>query len=86
MYEHIYTEHHQEALVEYTLNASARKVYLKYCKGKSNMQSSAGAFKPECKGKISGNALSLALNLHLLWHWLDKVLNKHDILNGDLQY
>ena len=37
VYEHIYTEHHQENPFEYTLTATARELYIKYCKGKTNM-------------------------------------------------
>ena len=76
VYEHIYTEHHQENPVEYTLTASARELYIKYCKGKTDMLSSVGAFNPECNAKTSKNALRLALNLHVLWHRLDKALNQ----------
>ena len=46
VYEHIYTKHHQENPVEYTLTASTRELYIKYCKGKTNMTSSGGAFNP----------------------------------------
>ena len=76
VYEQIYTEHHQENPVEYTLTASARELYIKYCKGKTNMSSSVGAFNPECNAKTGKNALRLALNLHVLWHRLDKALNQ----------
>ena len=76
VYEHIFTEHHQESPKEYTLNASARELYMKYCKGKSELQSSVGAFNPECNAKTSKNALRLALNLHELSHRLDKALNQ----------
>ena len=76
VYEHIYTEHHQENPVEYTLTATARELYIKYCKGKTNMSSSVGAFNPECNAKTGKNALRLALNLHVLWHRLDKALNQ----------
>lgn len=41
VYEQQYIQHHQEAPIEYTLNSSAREVYFKYCKGKSNVQASA---------------------------------------------
>jgi len=41
VYEHIYTEHHQENPVEYTLSASAHELYIKYCKGKTNMTSTS---------------------------------------------
>ena len=76
VYEHIYTEHHQENPVKYTLTATARELYIKYCKGKTNMSSSVGAFNPECNAKTGKNALRLALNLHVLWHRLDKALNQ----------
>ena len=76
VYEHIYTEHHQENPVEYTLTASARELYIKYCKGKTNLSASVGAFNPECNAKTEKNALRLALNLHVLWHRLDKALNQ----------
>ena len=77
MYEHIYNEHHQENPVEYTLIASARELYIKYCKGKTaDMRSAVGAFNLECNVETSKNALRLALNLHVLWHHLDKVLNQ----------
>ena len=76
MYEQIYTEHHQENPVEYTLTASARELYIKYCKGKTNMSSSVGAFNPECNAKTGKNALRLAQNLHVLWHRLDKAINQ----------
>ena len=76
VYEHIYTEHHQQNPVEYTLTATARELYIKYCKGKTNMPSSVGAFNPECNAKTGKNALRLALNLHVLWHRLDKALNQ----------
>ena len=76
MYQHIYTEHHQENPVEYTLTETARELYIKYCKGKTNMSSSVGAFNPECNAKTGKNALRLALNLHVLWHRLDKALNQ----------
>ena len=49
---------------------------MKYCKGKSELQSSVGAFNPECNAKTSKNALRLALNLHVLWHRLDNALNQ----------
>ena len=76
VYEHIYTEHHQENPVEYTLTVTARELYIKYCKGKTNMSSSVGAFNPECNAKTGKNALRLALNLHVLCHRLDKALNQ----------
>ena len=40
------------------------------------LQSSVGAFNPECNTKTSKNALRLALNLHVLWHRLEKALNQ----------
>lgn len=61
IYEDICTEHHQEYPIEYTLTASAREMYIKYCKGKTNMSSSVGAFNPECNAKTGKNTLSLAL-------------------------
>lgn len=76
VYEQLYIEHHQEAPIEYTLNMSAREVYTKYCKGKSNIQVSAGTFNPECNAKTTKNALRLALSLHVLWHRCDKSLNQ----------
>ena len=78
VYEQIYAEHHQETDVEYTLNASARKLYIKYCKGQNSVQESASvssSFTPECNAKTGKNALRLALNLHVLWHRLGKALN-----------
>lgn len=78
-YEQIFTEHQQGSPKRNTLNASARELYIKYCKGKSELQSSVGAFNPEImyvNAKTSKNALRLALNLHVLWHRLDKALNQ----------
>ena len=57
VYEQIYTEHHQENPVECTLTASARELYIKYCKGKTNMSSSVSAFNPECKAKTGKTPL-----------------------------
>ena len=56
--EQIFTEHRQESPKEYTLNASARELYIKYCKEKSELQVSVGAFNPDCNAKTSKNALS----------------------------
>lgn len=61
VYEQNVAEHHQESLKEYSLNASARK-------GMSTLQSSVGAFNPECNTKTAQNTLRLALNLHMPWH------------------
>ena len=76
VYEHISNEHQQENHVEYTLNASARELYTKHYKGKTDMRPSVGVFNPECNAKTSKNALRLALTLQVLWHRLDKALNQ----------
>ena len=40
------------------------------------MESSVGAFNPQCNAKSSKKALRLALNLHVLWHRLDTALEQ----------
>ena len=51
VYEHIYTEHHQENPVKYTLTATTHELYIKYCKGKTNMSSSVSAFNLSAMAK-----------------------------------
>lgn len=78
VYEQIYQEHHQATAVEYTLNASAREQYLKYCKRHNSNETPehSGSFTPECNAKTGKNAMRLALNLHVLWHRLGKALHQ----------
>ena len=83
VYEQIFVEHHQENPIEYTLSPSAKETFLKYCKGTSaarravqSSQGGAGTFHPECNAKSTKNALGLSLNIHILWHRLDKALQQ----------
>jgi len=75
VFEKIYMEHNTKPPVKYTLTASAKELFFKYSKPCEESQSASPS---SCDGSTGSkklkNMLSVALNMHVLYHCLKKIL------------
>ena len=72
VFEKIFMEHNTKPPVKYTLTASAKELFFKYSKPSEESQSTSEGTTGSKKVK---NMLRVALNMHVLYHRLKKMLS-----------
>lgn len=75
VFEDIYVRHSGTNQIKYTLAVEAREMFVKHIDEIIPSQSNQARFQSQCSHKTDRNILKIALNLHVLYDRISKVLN-----------